>query len=178
PTVEEQRLDQAVPQEILRRSGFADATPSFTRALERAGSYRAAENVVARHGERLWRRAVDRAQGRVSAGDLDRADDRPLYWARLGMTRAVRRWNPSFALSDKARARLLVKLERASRGQEDVTYPHRMRRILVTGFDPFTLDRDIRIGNPSGATALALDGTVVRTSRGPARIETMTFPVR
>ncbi|GAA1578659.1 hypothetical protein GCM10009678_71670 [Actinomadura kijaniata] len=178
PTVEEQRLDQAVPQEILRRSGFAGVAPSFTRALERAGSHRAAENVVARHGERLWRRAVDRAQGRVPAGDLDRADDRPLYWARLGMTRAIRRWNPSFVLSDKARARLLVRLERASRGQEDVAYPHRVRRILVTGFDPFTLDRDIRIGNPSGATALALDGTVVRTSRGPARIETMTFPVR
>ena len=50
--------------------------------------------------------------------------------------------------------------------------------MLVTGFDPFTLDRDIRISNPSGATALALDGTVIETADGPARVETVVFPVR
>ena len=53
-----------------------------------------------------------------------------------------------------------------------------MKRVLVTGFDPFTLDRDVRIGNPSGASALALDGTLVRTAEGPARIEAAVFPVR
>jgi pyrrolidone-carboxylate peptidase len=53
-----------------------------------------------------------------------------------------------------------------------------VKRILVTGFDPFTLDRDVRISNPSGATALALDGTVIRTADGPARVETAVFPVR
>ncbi len=53
-----------------------------------------------------------------------------------------------------------------------------MKRILLTGFDPFTLDRDIRISNPSGATALALDGTVIETADGPARVETAVFPVR
>ena len=42
-----------------------------------------------------------------------------------------------------------------------------IKRVLVTGFDPFTLDRDIRISNPSGATALALDGTVIETADGP-----------
>ncbi|MBI0376934.1 pyroglutamyl peptidase, partial [Streptomyces albiflaviniger] len=33
PTIEEQRLDKAVPQEILRRSGFDDVAPDFARAL-------------------------------------------------------------------------------------------------------------------------------------------------
>jgi pyrrolidone-carboxylate peptidase len=75
---------------------------------------------------------------------------------------------------------LLGELERTSRGQTAVRYPagKRLKRVLVTGFDPFTLDRDIRISNPSGATALALDGTVIRTADGPARVETVVFPVR
>ncbi|MFC7842068.1 pyroglutamyl peptidase [Streptomyces sp. NPDC057382] len=181
PTVEEQRLDRAAPQEILRRSGFGTAAPRLARALESAGSYAQARRAVTREGTQLWRRAVDRAQGRGPAGgDLSRDDDRPLYWARLGMTREVRTWAPDFALTDGRRAALLEELERTSRGQASVRYPHGqgLKRILLTGFDPFTLDRDVRISNPSGATALALDGTVVETADGPARIEAAVFPVR
>ncbi|MEU6347998.1 pyroglutamyl peptidase [Streptomyces sp. NPDC047072] len=181
PTVEEQRLDKAVPQEILRRSGFDAVAPRLTDALDKVRSYGEAREAVVRQGSALWRRAVDRAQGRGPAGgDLSRDDDRPLYWARLGMTREVRTWEPSFGLSEKQRAALLDALERTSRGQTAVRYPagHGLKRVLVTGFDPFTLDRDIRISNPSGATALALDGTVISTAEGPARVETVVFPVR
>ncbi|WP_208779617.1 pyroglutamyl-peptidase I family protein [Streptomyces griseorubiginosus] len=181
PTVEEQRLDKAVPQEILRRSGFDDVAPELARELGSAHSYAQARRIVVHEGSALWRRAVDRVQGRGPAGgDLSRDDDRPLYWARLGLTRELRTWEPGFALSDAQRDALIEQLERTSRGQTDVRYPRGkgLRRILVTGFDPFTLDRDIRISNPSGATALALDGTVIRTAKGPARIETVVFPVR
>ncbi|MFF1447251.1 pyroglutamyl peptidase [Streptomyces sp. NPDC058274] len=180
-TVEEQRLDKAAPQEILRRSGFDTVAPEFARALGSAHSYAQAERVVVRQGAQLWRRAVDRAQGRGPAGgDLSRDDDRPLYWARLGMTREVRAWEPRFGLTDGQRKALLTALEANSRGQNAIDYPHdkSVKRILVTGFDPFTLDRDVRISNPSGATALALDGTTIRTADGPARIETAVFPVR
>ncbi|WTP57330.1 pyroglutamyl peptidase [Streptomyces phaeochromogenes] len=181
PTVEERRLDKAAPQEILARSGFATVAPEFVRALGKARSYAQAERVVERQGARLWQRAVDRVQGRGPAGgDLSRDDDRPLYWARLGMTREVRQWEPQFGLTEAQRTRLLASLERTSRGQDTIRYPHSkgVKRILVTGFDPFTLDRDIRISNPSGATALALDGTVIETADGPARVETAVFPVR
>ncbi|GGJ12426.1 pyroglutamyl peptidase [Streptomyces brasiliensis] len=181
PTVEERRLDQAVPQEILRRSGFDAVAPDFAHALDAAHSYAQARRIVVRQGSALWRRAVDRAQGRgPEGGGLSRDDDRPLYWARLGMTREVRTYVPRFALSDPRRSALLAELERTSRGQTDVGHPRGkgIRRILVTGFDPFTLDRDIRISNPSGATALALDGTVIETADGPTRIETAVFPVR
>ncbi|MGW1888939.1 pyroglutamyl-peptidase I family protein [Streptomyces sp. NPDC002004] len=195
PTAEEQRLDRAAPQEILRRSGFDSVAPQFARALGRAGSYEDAARIVVREGDRLWRRAVDRAQGRGPAGcggcaalpreggdgdGLSRDDDRPLYWARLGMTRELRRWEPRFGLGEDARARLSRALERASRGQDAVRYPkdRGVKRILVTGFDPFTLDRDVRISNPSGAAALALDGTVIDTADGPARVEAVVFPVR
>lgn len=202
-TVEEQRLDRAVPQEILRRSGFDTVAPELARALAGARSYAQAERIVVRQGARLWTRAVDRAQGRGPVEyerrealpwkggggrrvGLSRDDDRPLYWARLGMTREVRGWEPEFGLSDRQRAELLGALERASRGQDDIRYPRSaggkggkgLKRVLVTGFDPFTLDRDVRISNPSGATALALDGTVIQTADGPARIETAVFPVR
>ncbi|CAL9446892.1 putative protein [Streptomyces sp. enrichment culture] len=181
PTVEERRLDGAAPQEILRRSGFDAVAPEFARALDRARSYAQARRTVVREGTALWRRAVDRAQGRGPAGgDLSRDDDRPLYWARLGMTRELRTWEPGFGLTGEQRARLLGELERASRGQSAIRYPRGedVGRILVTGFDPFTLDRDVRISNPSGAVALALDGTVIETADGPARVETAVFPVR
>ncbi|MFF5300064.1 pyroglutamyl peptidase [Streptomyces sp. NPDC013161] len=181
PTVEEQRLDKEVPQEILEHSGFDTVAPEFTQALEAAHSYAQARRIVVRKGTALWQRAVDRAQGRGPAGgDLSRDDDRPLYWARLGMTREVREWEPEFGISEGQRAALLGQLEVTSRGQSSIRYPHEkgIKRILVTGFDPFTLDADIRISNPSGATALALDGTVIQTADGPARIETAMFPVR
>jgi len=182
PTVEEQRLDRAVPQEILEHSGFDSVAPEFTQALEGAHSYAQARRIVVREGTALWQRAVDRAQGRGPAGgDLSRDDDRPLYWARLGMTREVRTWAPEFDISIAQRTALLSELEQTSRGQSSIRYPARdkgLKRILVTGFDPFTLDADIRISNPSGATALALDGTVIQTADGPARIETAMFPVR
>ncbi|MDI3419834.1 pyroglutamyl peptidase [Streptomyces luteolus] len=183
-TVEEQRLDRAAPQEILRRSGFADAAPDFARALREADSYAEARRVVVRHGTRLWERAVDRVQGRapVADGELSRDDDRPLYWARLGMTRELRALDTEFELSDSRRTALLGALERTSRGQDDIRYPARAKgekRVLLTGFDPFTLDRDVRISNPSGAAALALDGTYVRTADGRrARVEVAVFPVR
>ncbi|OQD54958.1 pyroglutamyl peptidase [Streptomyces phaeoluteigriseus] len=182
PTVEELRLDRAVPREILDASGFDTVTPEFARRLGAAHSYAQARHVVVREGSALWRRAVDRAQGRGPAGgELSRDDDRPLYWARLGMTREVRSWEPGFDLSEGQRATLLADLERTSRGQTDIRRPQDakgLKRVLVTGFDPFTLDRDVRISNPSGASALALDGTVIETARGPARVETAVFPVR
>ncbi|WP_435841437.1 pyroglutamyl peptidase [Streptomyces gardneri] len=181
-SVEEARLDRAAPQEILRRSGFASLAPEFADALSGADSFVEAERAVVRYGSGLWRRAVDRAQGRGPAGgDLSRDDDRPLYWSRLALTRELRSWKPGFGITEEGRTRLLDRLERSSRGQDSIRYPagKGVKRILLTGFDPFTLDRDVRISNPSGATALALDGTWLRTADGSlARVETAVFPVR
>ncbi|MFH9420684.1 pyroglutamyl peptidase [Streptomyces sp. NPDC017529] len=186
PTAEEQRLSQPVPQEILRRSGFAPVAGAFTDGLGRVGSYGEAKRFVTDAGRGLWRRAVDRVQGRgPQGGDLSRDDDRPLYWARLGMTKALREWQPAFRLSPGQRDALTGELERGSRGQDSMDLPagrpgkDRVLRVVVTGFDPFQLDADARRSNPSGAAALALDGTTVRTASGRlARVETAVFPVR
>ncbi|WP_229844816.1 pyroglutamyl peptidase [Streptomyces cinnamoneus] len=180
-TVEEQRLTGPVPQEILRRSGFDGLTAGFTRGLGRTRSCAEAEKLVTAEGRNLWRRAVDRAQGRgPDGGDLSRDDDRPLYWARLALTRALREWRPAFALDERRRADLVAAVERTSRGQDSIELPpgDGVKRVVITGFDPFQLDSDVRRSNPSGAAALALDGTTVETPAGPARIEAAVFPVR
>ncbi|MEV0599590.1 pyroglutamyl peptidase [Streptomyces sp. NPDC050315] len=180
--VEEGRLGLAAPREILRRSGFDEVGPEFARGLAATRSEGSAKRYVVRAGRALWDRAVDRVQGRgPMGGELSRDDDRPLYWARLEMTRALREWQPSFELSAERRAVLYGALERASRGEDSIELPpgRGVTRVLVTGFDPFQLDADPRRSNPSGASALALDGTTLRTSSGRAvRIETAVFPVR
>jgi pyrrolidone-carboxylate peptidase len=176
--VEEQRLTGAVPDELLRRSGFDRFGPAFRRALCAVHSRAAAGRVVRGAGSALWEVAVARVQGRGPAGgDLSRDDDRPLYWARLHLTRALRQWTPRFALSAQQRDALIWSMERSSRGQRDIDFRPGAKRILMSGFDPFTLDSDIRRSNPSGASALHLDGTTVRTPDGPARIEAVVFPV-
>ncbi|MFC4561034.1 pyroglutamyl peptidase [Nocardiopsis mangrovi] len=183
-TVEEARLAQDVPREILSRSGFDSAVDRFTRELCEASDADDAGAVVERHADALWQEAVDRVQGTGEAGgDLSAGDDRPLYWARLGMTSALNRWEPDFELDDAERAALVADMDRRSRGQNDADFPEvpgesEVRQVVVTGFDPFELDFDIRQANPSGAAALALDGAVIETDDGVVAVKAMLFPVR
>lgn len=113
------------------------------------------DEVVA-HGDgaRLWAHAVKDVQG----GHLD---DRPLYWARLKLRRLARE-----------AGRDAESVERAARGF-DGEFQGSEPRVLLTGFDPFHLDRNIAQSNPSGLAALALDGTLV----AGARIRTAILPV-
>ncbi|WP_216215588.1 pyroglutamyl peptidase [Amycolatopsis aidingensis] len=177
-TVEERRSALPVPREILRRSGFDRFETHLAGLLRCAPDRMTARIAVAAQARRLWRAAVHRAQGHAHPGTLPAADDRPLYWARLRLTGLLRQWTPRFQLDEAERAQLIAVLEAASRGQDAVRYPTGFRRILVSGFDPFRLDGDIRRSNPSGAAALTLDGTTVPTRSGPARIRAMLFPVR
>jgi len=176
-TVEEQRLALPKTTEVLQRSGFDRFERVFTPSLCVLPNARVAATAINAQGRALWEAAVARAQGRLPAGSLPVTDDRPLYWARLQLTKALRQWTPSFPLTPAARTGLVDGLERSSRGQDSIAYPGHTLRILVTGFDPFQLDQDIRRSNPSGATALALDGTVIDTPAGRARVETAMFPV-
>ncbi|MDQ7910981.1 hypothetical protein RB614_41485 [Phytohabitans sp. ZYX-F-186] len=180
-TVEEERLEsQAVPGQILARSGFDARVTAFAAALCATTSYTQASQVVTTHAGRLWEAAVDRAQaGPAGGGQLAADDDRPLYWARLGMTRALRRWVPTHGLSASRRAVLERSLERASRGITSSAFDSGAgRRLFVTGFDPFLLDDEIRRGNPSGAAALTLDGQVLTVNGVRIQVQTVVFPVR
>ncbi len=187
-TVEEKRLTATMPSggpavgpELVRLAGFDKLVSEFTTRLCGTKTARRAEKLAETAGDRLWRTAVDRAQGRrPDLGSIDKADDRPLYWARLQMSKALRQWTPRFPLPAPARADLLKTFDAGARGLDDSRFPSgpKLRRVLVSGFDPFSLNgAGVRIANPSGAAALHLDGKVVPTPTGPALVQAVSFPV-
>lgn len=187
-TVEESRLgvrtapDQApTSDQLLRAGGFDRFTDRFDQRLCHATTVAAAEREAALHGTRLWRTAVDRAQGRrPDLGTIDTYDDRPLYWAHLRATRALRQWAPAGLEPTAAeRARLVGAFVEAARGLSTTTFPRGegVTRVLVSGFDPYTLQTEPRRSNPSGVTALQLDGLRYETPDGTVAIETVVLPV-
>lgn len=114
------------------------------------------DDVIA-HGDgaRLWAHAVADVQD-------GHYDDRPLYWARLKLVRQQR-----------AAGRDTASAERAARGFGPA-FTDGARSVLLTGFDPFHLDRSIAQSNPAGLAALALDGVRI----GGSTIRTAILPVR
>jgi pyrrolidone-carboxylate peptidase len=177
-TREEKVLDQStLPGQLLAASGFDRFLPAFEAALQRATDLQAATRLVDAHGRALWQAATRRAQATSNAN----TDDRPLYWARLQMTRALRRWDPSFSLASADREALIQRFERASRGMDTATFQAAagVKRILISGFDPFALDpNDPSRGNSSGAAVLALDGTTVTNGAVSGEVQGVIFPVR
>ncbi|WP_175966524.1 hypothetical protein [Burkholderia sp. BCC0322] len=195
---EEQRLVNVLPgnttpfaDQILTASNFDHFGPDFSKQLCEDGAIRSftdAVRIVKIAGEGLWNAAVDRVQGRSVSGTLPRSDDRMLYWARLKMTQILRQWVPQITLTTFERAQLQWVLERASRGQYAIQFaPGKgVKRIIISGFDPFTLgtpganhpSTNIRIGNPSGAIALALANRSIKLANGStALIQTYLLPV-
>jgi pyrrolidone-carboxylate peptidase len=168
-----------VPVQILAASGFDRFLTPFTNALRSAHNLRNARSVVQEHGRRLWHAATSRAQSSTPDND-----DRPLYWARLQMTLALRQWEPSFRLSDVDREDLLTRFEHASRGMETAIFSRErgIKKILISGFDPFDLAggslSDISRGNPSGAAVLALNGHRISNGGVTAEVRGVIFPVR
>ncbi|MDH6126193.1 pyroglutamyl peptidase [Kitasatospora sp. GP82] len=176
--VEQGRLADPRTAELVRRAGFGRFTERFPAALREVRGEREAERLVDAWGTELWQSAVDRAQGRQSCGDLPSGDDRPLYWARLTMAGRLERWRPRFPVDTAA---LRTRFEDASRGLTDNRFSGLpgVRRIFISGFDPFNLDRDLRTGNPSGAAALALNGRRITLDDGTsAEIRAVVLPVR
>src|SRR2546421_5430656 len=98
---------------------------------------------------------------------------------------------PRFPLFSGQRLALIEAFDRASRGMSDIRFRpgQGVKRVIVSGFDPYTLDggpagtapgaagNNIRHGNPSGATALSVDGTTFRTGDGQlASLEAYLLP--
>lgn len=181
-TPEEQRINEGapIPQNILEDSNFQKYVDEFIEDLCSAPNLKNVENKITKNGTNLFKSAVKQAQGQGAEPVLDRYDDRPLYWARLHMTKALRQWTPSFSLTDEERDALIKELEYTSRGITGVDFPNGkgVKRILVSGFDPFQLQNEFRRSNPSGASALQLDGLKINTTNGPAFIQAVILPVR
>ena len=140
---------------------------SFKRDLCSVSSGTAAGAFATQRGQQLWDTAVSQAKNNAAQGD-----DRPLYWARLSMTAAFTQWRPTFTVPSG----LTTTLDRASRGFNSHTFTlATTKRVIVSGFDPFGLTgSDVLRGNPSGAAALKLDGTLVNG----AEVQAVIFPVR
>jgi pyrrolidone-carboxylate peptidase len=185
PTSEERRAVPSVgaaanvpstASETVAAAGLEPFVPALSGALGRAGGLGAARSEVSRIGRQLWQVAT----GAARAGHTD---DRPLYWARLQMTRTIRQWEPRFRLSDADRRALVEQFERASRGMETATLsgPSDRKRIVISGFDPFGFDIAqyglTRATNPSGAAALALDGRTLTNGAIQGVVESVIFPV-
>lgn len=178
---EEARLARAEAAGLIEGGGFTDLVRSFVTDLCSTADYGSAMALATNDARQLWSYAVDRAQGRQPSGSLPASDDRPLYWARLAEVAAVRQWRPSFELSPQQRAGLVAAIDRTGRGQDAIAYStprSTTRHVLITGFDPYKLDSEIRNGNPSGATALALNGKILETDQGRVEFAAAMFPVR
>jgi hypothetical protein len=184
---------QSFPRQVIEGADFQDFGPALVDSLCRVRNFDDAYALLSVQATQLWRNAVNRAQqhGPVK-GILPYSDDRPLYWTRLQVRAAVRQWQPGFALSDDQRYALIENFDRTSRGMHDVNFPvgKGVKRLIFSGFDPYTLDggvtgtatgavgNNIRHDNPSGATALHLDGTTYHAKDGTVVfIESYTLPV-
>lgn len=181
PSKEEQLTSEAIPKEILKASRFDLLVTDFEKNLAGNSSAYMARVTVQEFGKQLWEHAKARAQDAKKAD----TDDRPLYWARLAAARFIRSFVPTkYNLTPVEKQLLLDVLEAASRGRTSIDFPARgadVRRILVSGFDPFQLrDLGLRKANPSGAAVLALDGQTIPAASGSraGSIEGVIFPVR
>lgn len=139
------------------------------------------ESIVSKYGKDLWNTAKTWVQA-----SPNNADDRPLYWARIKMSVIIK--SHTFFIGDlSATSQVLPQsslenviriFEESSRNYKYVSFANagNKKKILVTGFDPFGLDPNVRQSNPSGCVALTLEDK--STANNLAFIQTMIFPVR
>ncbi len=172
-TVEELRIPQA-KQALPEVMAIHQARIStFEKQLQQVRNFTALTQVILRHGHAIWQEAAQ------SLIDSDDYDDRPLYWARLQMLAALKNSKTFQQLFSMQQEELLWKFELLSRGQQDVKFDKKTTyKILLTGFDPFHLDKNIDQSNPSGVAALALDNAFLSLDGQSVEIETLIVPVR
>ncbi|MGI9281830.1 MAG: hypothetical protein ACR2PX_19690 [Endozoicomonas sp.] len=172
-TVEEERISKAqahFPTVVNRLDALSH---QFENDWRKAKSYGQLKDQAYALGNQLWKNAKKSIQSR---GDFD---DRALYWQRLKITRIIRSDTSSVDLSHQQREALVSLFEASSRGGNDLEFIKETdKKILLTGFDPFLLDRNIDQSNPSGVIALMLDGMVIEHNGITAEINTFMVPVR
>ncbi len=172
-TIEEQRVIKA--QQAMPGVNTHFDWSAFKMNWAKNDSFILAQQSLSLLGDQLWQFSKEQAQnGRT-------VDDRPLYWTRLAIISFVKATPSSFTESELTA--LVETFENTSRGRNDLTYKQVMdKRILLTGFDPFLLDRNIKQSNPSGLAALLLDGVVIEYQQDgikvTAEINTAMIPVR
>jgi pyrrolidone-carboxylate peptidase len=137
----------------------------------------AISTLIVERGRKIWRTALASAK----SNGVKPHDDRPLYWARLVMRRAIRS-HAVIKRYPKIVFDLIRLLESISRGYDEIDFsaaPASAKKVLISGYDPFQLGSKIDRSNPSGAAALTLNGRTVMNNGVPvAYIQSAIFPVR
>ena len=172
-TVEEQRINKAQSAMPNVLKAFTPQVTSFEQQFKELNNFKSAKTLVQRFSFELWENAKQRII------NTNNYDDRALYWARLLSSKVIRTTSPKFSITQAQLNTLLTLLEDGSRGRTDLTFSSgSTKKILLTGFDPFLLDRNINQSNPSGVAALLLDGQVINYNGISAEINTVMVPVR
>lgn len=172
-TVEEQRINKAQLAMPNVLKAFTPQISSFEQQFKELNNFKSAKTLVQRFSFELWENAKQRII------NTNNYDDRALYWARLLSSKVIRTTSPKFSITQAQLNTLLTLLEEGSRGRTDLTFSSgSTKKILLTGFDPFLLDRNINQSNPSGVAALLLDGQVINYNGISAEINTVMVPVR
>lgn len=172
-SVEEKRIplaEKTIPQVVKKHDNLSQ---QLSKVWHKVSNFEEAKTLVDFYGSSLWNDAKQQVRQSKSY------DDRALYWQRLKLSKILRTKKPNFSISKQEKDVLLNRLEKASRGLLDLDFTQDTeKKILLTGFDPFLLDRNIDQSNPSGVTALLLDGMVIEKNGIKAEINTFMVPVR
>jgi pyrrolidone-carboxylate peptidase len=177
-TIEELRIENAMVNIPKVVNQLDETVEQFSRELSLLNQTKSnlserLEKIIQQYGQRLWK---DAAKAFHQSNNFD---DRALYWARLKMTKTLRQSPVFFNTSLSKQLSLMWMFELYSRGQHDIFFDKQTnKKIILLGFDPFLLDKNIEQNNPSGVTALALDNLVVEYQGTTAEIETLIVPVR
>ena len=172
-TVEEVRIGKLreIHPEVADR--YSDIVNQAKSSFDHAGDYEAMRLLTHHTGKKLWEAA------KRTVAEQAILDDRSLYWSRLSLTAYLRVSEFAVPLSSNQRISLIERLENSSRGRDSIEFTAgAVKKILVTGFDPFLLDKHIDQSNPSGIVALNLDGQTLSYGQASAEIQTAIFPVR
>lgn len=172
-TVEELRIEKATKAMPKVLAAFDNELAKFKQQWQQSTSYEQARQAVDKQGLALWQHA------KIRIKEKQDFDDRALFWGRLKLSKLIRTQTPNFAITSAQITALLTQLEFSSRGRTELSYSQgTTKKILITGFDPFLLDRNIDQSNPSGVAALLLDGKVINYQGISAEINTVMIPVR
>lgn len=172
-TIEEARIEKAMKVMPKVMSTFTTDINGFKNKWSKVTKYIDAEKLVTEYSQNMWLKA------KRQITQSNSFDDRPLYWTRLLSSKILRETTPSFKVSQSQKTALLDILEQGSRGRTELSYTQgTMKKILLTGFDPFLLDKNINQSNPSGVAALLMDGQIIQYKGITAEINTVMIPVR
>lgn len=182
---EEKQRSQAAALAVLAGDPTMNTlVGNFQSSLAAIVDDRAAlQNLIQTDGRLFWEQAI-------AFNAVAPYDDRPVYWARLHARAAIKN-HPYVKKQAKLEEELIKSMEDWSRGRMTVNFTATnpaftgvpglatAKKILVTGFDPFNLEKAPGTYNPAGLVALALHNQVITDGLGnTGLVQAAVFPVR